>query len=81
MLRPGAQVKHLRILARLYVQRAVYESAAAVHEALARRRSGGLPEELVPLEERLDSLQSALMQVRAAQEISLAARTAGSRDQ
>lgn len=56
-------MQHLRILARLYIQRAAYESAAAVHEALARRRSGELPEERVPLEERLDALQSAVMQV------------------
>lgn len=56
-------MKHLHILARLYIQRAAYEAAAAAFEALAKRRSGVLPQDRVPLEQRLDSLQSAVMQV------------------
>ncbi len=58
------QVRAAGLLAQLYVRRGAYERAAAVHEALALRRSGPGAGEAVPLQQRVDSLHDAVLQAR-----------------
>ena len=51
------------LLAQLYVQRGAFDRAAAVHEALALRRSGAGHGEEATLQQRVDSLRDAVLQV------------------
>lgn len=57
------QVRAAGLLAQLYVQRGAFERAAAVHEALALRRSGPGHGEEATLQQRVDSLRDAVLQV------------------
>lgn len=57
------QVRSSGLLAQLYVQRGAFDRAAAVHEALALRRSGANHGEEATLQQRVDSLRDAVLQV------------------
>ncbi len=57
------QVRAAGLLAQLYVQRGAFDRAAAVHEALALRRSGAGHGEEATLQQRVDSLRDAVLQV------------------
>ena len=65
LLAAARQVQHLTALARLYIQRSAYQQAATIYEVLAKRRSGNMPEEVASLDERLEFLQSAVLQASA----------------
>jgi lipopolysaccharide biosynthesis regulator YciM len=57
------QVRAAGLLAQLHVQRGAFDRAAAVHEALALRRSGAGHGEEATLQQRVDSLRDAVLQV------------------